>query len=206
MVIEISLLVAFIPTFFLVAFSPGMCMTLALTLGMTIGVRRSLYMMYGELIGVGLVSLTSVLGAATLMNNYPWLFQSLKYAGGLYLLYLGIELWRSRGKLAITELGQANFSRRQLFSQGFITAIANPKGWAFMIALLPPFINPNFSLPPQLMILISIILLSEFSCMLIYATGGKGLRQLLQKSNNLTLINRITGSLMIAIAIWLFRS
>ncbi len=49
---DYALLVAFIPTFFFVSVTPGMCMTLAMTLGMSIGVRRTLWMMLGELVGV----------------------------------------------------------------------------------------------------------------------------------------------------------
>ncbi len=108
------------------------------------------------------------------MLNYPWLFTVLKFAGGAYLLYLGIEMWRSRGKLAInlensTSPPKGNWN---LVLQGFVTAIANPKGWAFMISLLPPFIDQSKALAPQLMVLVSIILLFEFICMSLYATGG----------------------------------
>ena len=53
-----SLLSVFVPTFFLVSLTPGMCMTLAMTLGMTQGVKRTLWMMVGELLGVGLVAVS----------------------------------------------------------------------------------------------------------------------------------------------------
>ncbi|MDX1269520.1 MAG: LysE family transporter, partial [Oceanisphaera sp.] len=75
----------FIPTFFFVSITPGMCMTLALSLGMTVGVRRTLWMMVGELVGVGLVACLAVVGVAAVMLQYPQLFQLLKYGGGLYL-------------------------------------------------------------------------------------------------------------------------
>ena len=86
------LLLIFIPTFFAVSITPGMCMTLAMTLGMTIGIKRSLWMMIGELIGVGLVALSALVGVATLLLARPQLFLALKYAGGIYLLYLGIQM------------------------------------------------------------------------------------------------------------------
>ncbi|GAL13268.1 putative threonine efflux protein [Vibrio astriarenae] len=75
-------------------------MTLALTLGMSIGYRRTLWMMVGELAGVAVVSIAAVLGIAAIMLNYPWLFVGFKFLGGTYLLYLGIQMWRSKGKLA----------------------------------------------------------------------------------------------------------
>lgn len=87
--------------------------------------------------------------------------------------------------------------------QGFVTAIANPKGWAFMISLLPPFINPDNALVPQLSVLITIILITEFSCLLLYASGGRTLRRFLQQRGNVQMLNRIAGSLMMGVGVWL---
>lgn len=202
---EYSVLLLFVPTFFAVSATPGMCMTLAMTLGMTIGVRKSLWMMAGELVGVALVTISSLIGVATILLARPNLFLVLKYLGGSYLFYLGIQMWRSRGKMAIPEnfAQQDDVSRKSLITQGFVTAIANPKGWAFMISLLPPFINPELPLYPQAMILVAIILCFEFVCLLLYATGGRTLRHLLQQRGNVILMNRIAGSLMLCVGIWL---
>jgi threonine/homoserine/homoserine lactone efflux protein len=111
----------------------------------------------------------------------------------------------SRGKLVLTESEQeqTEHSRSQLALNGFLTAVANPKGWAFFVTLLPPFIDSELPMAPQLSMLIAIILLLEFICLLIYANGGKLLRQLLMKRDNVRLMNRIAGSLMIAVGVWL---
>ena len=203
-----ALLLAFIPTFFFVSITPGMCMTLALTLGMSIGYKRTLWMMIGELAGVAVVSVAAVLGIASIMLNYPWLFTGFKFVGAAYLFYLGVQMWRSRGKLAISTDTQSTKVNNDwdLVVQGFVTAIANPKGWAFMISLLPPFISSSKDLAPQLMILVSIILASEFVCMTLYATGGKSLKHMLGKADNVKLMNRIAGTLMMGVGVWLFVS
>lgn len=203
-----SLLLAFIPTFFFVSITPGMCMTLALSLGMSVGYKRTLWMMIGELAGVAVVSIAAVLGIAAVMLNYPWLFTGFKIVGASYLFYLGIQMWRSKGKLAISADTQNVKVGKDwdLVVQGFVTAIANPKGWAFMISLLPPFINNEAPLVPQLSILVSIILVSEFVCMTLYASGGKGLKRVLGHSENVRVMNRISGSLMMGVGIWLFVS
>lgn len=202
---EYSVLILFIPTFFAVSATPGLCMTLAMTLGMTIGVRRSLWMMCGELVGVALVTVSSLIGVATILLARPNMFLVLKYLGGAYLFHLGIQMWRSRGKMAIREnfALQENVTRKSLITQGFVTAIANPKGWAFMISLLPPFINPVLPLHPQATILVAIILFFELLCLLLYATGGRTLRHLLQQRGNVIVMNRIAGSLMMCVGIWL---
>ncbi len=203
-----ALLGVFIPTFFFVSITPGMCMTLALSLGMSIGYKRTLWMMIGELAGVALVAVASVVGIAAIMLKYPWVFVAFKLIGASYLLYLGIQLWRSKGKLAISDSLDTVRSGNDwdLILQGFVTAIANPKGWAFMISLLPPFIDQTQPLTAQLLFLVSIIMVSEFVCMTLYATGGKGLKRALGQAKNVRLMNRVAGTMMIGVAIWLYLS
>lgn len=205
---SLTLLSVFIPTFFFVSITPGMCMTLALSLGVSIGYQRTLWMMLGEVVGVGCVALAAVLGIASVMLNYPWLFTVLKSVGAVYLLYLGVSMFQSKGKLALSDstLEVSMTSHWHLVLQGFVTAIANPKGWAFMISLLPPFIDSSKSLPLQLAYLVTIIMTFEFICMSLYATGGKGLKRLLGRSENVRMMNRVSGSLMIGVGIWLWLS
>jgi homoserine/homoserine lactone efflux protein len=75
-----------------------------------------------------------------------------------------------------------------------------------MISLLPPFIQPNHSIILQLSLLVGVIVISEFLCMTIYATGGKTLRVFLKQSGNVRLLNKISGTLMIGVGIWLISS
>lgn len=202
--LDVSLLIVFIPTFFFVSVTPGMCMTLAMTLGMSIGLKRTFYMMIGELLGVGIVALSSVVGVAAIMINHPDIFTIFKYLGGLYLGYLGVQLWLNRRKMALSNTAcPTSISATSLAFQGFITAIANPKGWAFFIALLPPFINQTKPLIAQISVLLAIILTLEFICLIIYAGGGNTLRKFLQKGDNVRLMNRIAGTLMIGVGVWL---
>lgn len=201
--IDIAALAVFIPTFFFVSITPGMCMTLAMTLGMSIGVRRTLWMMIGELLGVATVAVAAVLGVASVMLNYPDAFAILKWVGGAYLIYIGVNMWRAKGKMSIDTQKPDDVSRQSLFTQGFVTAIANPKGWAFMISLLPPFINVDQAVAPQLVILLSVIMVTEFVSMLAYATGGKSLRLFLARGDNIKWMNRIAGSLMMLVGVWL---
>ncbi|MCD1587391.1 LysE family translocator [Halomonas sp. IOP_14] len=195
----------FVPTFLFVSLTPGMCMTLAMVLGMTQGVKRTLWMMVGELLGVGLVAAAAGAGVAALMLRQPELFVLFKWVGGAYLGYLGIMMWRSRGRMAIPSELDAGppASPLQLAMQGFVTAVANPKGWAFFMVLLPPFLDSSRPLPGQLSLLIGVILTIEFVSMLVYATGGKTLRNVLGKSGNVRLLNRIAGTLMIGVGLWL---
>lgn len=199
----LATLAVFIPTMFFISITPGMCMTLAMTLGLKVGLRRTMWMMLGEVFGVALVAVSAVMGVAAIMLNYPAMFTWFKWIGGLYLMYLGCKMFWSNSHLSLDAETQLVVSRYALISQGFVTAIANPKGWAFMLSILPPFIDASKSISLQLITLVAIIMLSEFICMLIYATGGKGLKTLLNKGNNIRWMNGISGSLLIAVGLWL---
>jgi homoserine/homoserine lactone efflux protein len=202
--VDFTLLALFIPTIFLISISPGMCMTLAMTLGISVGYKKTLWMMWGELLGVAVVAVAAVLGVANIMFGYPEIFTFLKVFGAIYLTYVAFNMWCAKGKLAIDVNGEiVTVSKKGLLQQGFITAISNPKGWAFMVSLLPPFINSQQSLAPQLVILVAIILISEFICMTLYATGGKTLARYLTKNNKVSLLNKISACLMMLVALWL---
>ena len=200
-----ALILIFIPTFLFVSLTPGMCMILALTLGMSIGVRRAMYMMLGELIGVAVVACSAALGVAALVLEFPQAFTLLKLAGASYLAWLGYQMWWSKGKLIISEDRHPSAERAamQLAINGFVTAIANPKGWAFFVTLLPTFLVADQPLAPQLSVMVIIILTIEFLALMLYATGGKTLRHLLLNKNNVKLLNRISGTLMMVVAAWL---
>ena len=178
-------------------------MTLAMTLGMSIGVRRTLWMMLGEVVGVALVAIAAVMGVATLMLNYPDIFTVFKWFGGVYLSYLGVRMWLSKGQFSSLNKDIIQPNNWALISQGFVAAIANPKGWAFMVALLPPFLSSSEALAGQLIVLVVIIMCSEFICMSIYASGGKSLRLFLQRGDNVRWLNRLAGSLLILVGLWL---
>jgi homoserine/homoserine lactone efflux protein len=199
---DLSLFLTFCASFFLIALSPGLCMTLSLSLGISIGVRRTLWMMLGELTGIALVGIAALGGVSTLLLNSPHIFSAAKLIGAAYLLWSAIRAWRSPANMSIGE-SHALSNAGQLISQGFVTAISNPKAWIFLAALLPPFIDPQKPLLPQASLLLSAIILIEFTCLLIYAQGGCVLRDYLGNRGLGQWLNRIAAGLMVGVAGWL---
>ncbi len=196
-------LLAFSGSFFLIALSPGLCMTLAMSLGISIGVRRTLWMMAGEVLGIGLVAVAAMLGVAALLLASPQVFTAFKLGGAVYLLWTAWRSWSA----APTALGTApDIKPAALFAQGFFTAVANPKAWAFQMALLPPFIDSRAPLLPQMLVLLALIVVIEFGCLLIYASGGRSLSELLLRRGQALLLNRVAACLMAGVAVWLVLS
>ena len=195
-------LLAFSFSFFLIALSPGLCMTLAMTLGISLGIRRTLWMMLGELAGIVVVAIAALGGVATLMVAYPRVFALLKFAGAIFLLWSALKAWRSTTAIA-GNARAATLTERQLIAQGFVTATSNPKAWVFFAALLPPFIDPARPIVPQAVILLSLMVVIEFISLLIYAGGGRALMELLTRRGLGHWLNRVSACLMVGIAGWL---
>lgn len=162
----------FIISFASVSFLPGLCMSLALSLGLSIGFKRSLPMMFGELLGVALVIFVCGYWASFVLE-FELAFFALQFFGGLFLLYTAFHLFTQK-----LELSEQKLHSKQFFSlimQGFLASISNPKAWIFMLALLPPFLTKT-----NLWLLASIILSIEFLALCTYSLGGSAFRVFLK--------------------------
>jgi threonine/homoserine/homoserine lactone efflux protein len=201
--VNLTLLLTFGASFFLVALSPGLCMTLAMSLGISIGVRRAGWMMAGELAGIALVGASAVIGVAALLLKAPAVFAVLKWVGAAYLFYTAWQTWRAEPLQPEQMMGGDRRTNGSLILQGFVTAAANPKAWAFFVALLPPFVDKSRPLAPQLLALLGVMLVIELTCLQIYARGGRALSQQLHRRGKARWLNRIASSLMVGVGIWL---
>jgi homoserine/homoserine lactone efflux protein len=198
--LETTRLLAFCGSFFLIALSPGLCMTLAMSLGISIGVRRTLWMMLGELAGIALVGAAAMGGVAAVLLGAPEVFGPFKLAGAAYLLWTA---WRTWNSAAAATAGASRVTRTALCTQGFVTAVSNPKAWAFMMALLPPFIDVARPLAPQMAVLLALMIVIEFASLLIYASGGRTLSEILLRRGKAHWLNRVAAGLMVGVAGWL---
>jgi threonine/homoserine/homoserine lactone efflux protein len=198
-----TLLITFAASFFFVALSPGLCMTLAMSLGISIGVRRTMWMMVGELAGIALVGASAVIGVAALLLNAPSVFAVFKWIGAAYLVYMGWQTWHSEPLRPEQLAGGDRRTRSSLALQGFVTAVSNPKAWAFLVALLPPFVDQRRPLAPQLLAMLATMLVIEFISLQIYAHGGRALSEQLHRRGKARWLNRIAGSLMVGVGVWL---
>ena len=196
-----DLILLFIPTIASVSFTPGLCMTLAFTLGLSIGYRRTLWMMVGELSGVATVFTATFWSLGWLLSRDPIYFKVLSLLGGAYLLYLAYHLFRQTPE-AIKARNLENTNPVSLAILGYITAVSNPKGWAFLIALLPGFVASDVALFPQFLMMMGIMLTTEFISMTVYATGGQWLASRLSDGSGVMNANRIAASMLMLAGLW----
>jgi len=130
--------------------SPGPNGLLALTHGALHGRRKALFTISGGAFGFVAVIALSMFGIGALLQaSLVWL-TVMKWLGGAYLVWLGIQVWRAP-PIGLPAGGEAPSSRSGawLFQQGALSALTNPKALLFFAAFLPQFIDPARSLVVQ---------------------------------------------------------
>ncbi|WP_186332284.1 LysE family translocator [Bordetella genomosp. 13] len=122
--------------------TPGPDMALTLTRGMTQGFRIAWLSVLGTFCA-GFVQIPlAVLGLAALFKESPALFVGVKLLGALYMAYLGIKALRRSRQARELAAVPARGTGRDVFVQGFLTNLLNPKVSLFLIAFLPQFTDP----------------------------------------------------------------
>ncbi len=198
-------LLTFVFSYFMIALSPGLCMTLSMSLGISIGVRRTLWMMAGEIVGVMVVAVASFAGVTALMLSYPDVFTWAKLAAATYLVWTAVKSWRAATDVTATNRA-ASLTRQQLVLQGLVTATSNPKGWILLAALLPVFLDPDRAIKSQALFMLPIMIVIEFISLLLYASGGCTLRELFLRHHLGHWLHRISATMMCGVALWLVAS
>jgi threonine/homoserine/homoserine lactone efflux protein len=136
--------------------SPGPNGLLALTHGALHGRRMTLYTIFGGSLGFVSVIALSMFGiGALLAASLTWL-AVLKWAGGAYLVWLGIEVWRAPpigAQVRPGAGGAQEASAGALFRAGLLSALTNPKGILFFAAFLPQFVDPSRPLVLQFVVM-----------------------------------------------------
>lgn len=175
--------------------TPGPNGLLALTHGALYGHRKTLYTVSGGVTGFVLLIGLSMCGIGALLQASAHALTVLKVAGGAYLIWLGIQLWRAPA-LRLTIEGETPAKPgRALFGQGFVSAISNPKVLLFYGAFLSQFINPQRPLWPQFVIMAGTFAVIEFSVESLLARLAHRIRPRLERAGKR--FNKSCGSLFV---------
>ena len=132
----------FLLTALVVVIAPGTGVIYTLALGLGQGRKAALWAALGCTIGIVPHLAAATLGLAAILHSSALLFQIVKFAGVLYLLYLAWQALKSGGALAISSQ-KTTQSGPRIAQRGALINILNPKLSVFFLALLPPFLSGN---------------------------------------------------------------
>jgi homoserine/homoserine lactone efflux protein len=179
--------------------SPGPNGLLALTHGALHGRRKALFTIFGGALGFIVLIALSMFGIGALLQaSLTWL-TIMKWVGGAYLVWLGIQVWRSPpigiDAHAVVE-PRAGWS---MFRQGALSALTNPKGLLFFAAFLPQFVDPARSLFVQFVVMAGTFAIIEIATEMFIASMAHRISPWLRRVGRR--FNHACGGVFVAIGV-----
>ena len=189
---------AFLAAALVIAVSPGPGAVLSMSTGLRYGYAAALRAIAGLQIALLLQLCVVALGLGAVLATSEAAFAVVKFAGAAYLIWLGVHKWRSPPEpIGGDGEGLRVQSRRQLYAQGILVNLTNPKAIVFIAALVPQFIVPDQPQWPQFAIIGATMVAVNTMVMSCYALLATRFRPLLRNPRLLRLQNRIFGGLFV---------
>ena len=120
---------------------PGPSNFLTMRIGMRRGRGPAVATAIGTTLGCLIWCGAAVTGLAALLAAAPWLYKTLRIAGGIYLVWFAIELWRTRPEPATAEPPPGAW--REAFWQGLVICLTNPKSVLFFASIFSAYVGPD---------------------------------------------------------------
>lgn len=158
-------------------------------------------------IGAGCLVHTSLasVGLSLIIARSLLVFEFIKYAGALYLLYMGYRMFTKKAALIkdgqATENSQVNYAK--IFRDAMLTNILNPKVALFFIAFLPQFIDPAFrhNVLPFATLGLTFVITGTLWCTLLAIFAAAIFAKLKTNPSASAYINRVCGLMLVALGI-----
>lgn len=190
---------AYVAACFAIVLVPGPTVTLIIANALRHGARAGLANVAGTQAGLALMLLILALGFSALVAIFGAIFDWIRLAGAAYLVWLGVRLWRARGR---SVEGDGPPPAPGFFWQGLLVALSNPKVLLFFGAFIPQFVDPSQSTLGQSLILGATFMLVATVCDGAYALAAARAGGFLSR-RRVVLLERMSGSLLIAGGMWL---
>ena len=193
-----DLLLAFAGACTLLFLKPGPAMSVIVANSVGYGVRGGVVSTVGNLLGLLLLLIIVAFGLAWIAEVMRDWFDWIRLGGAIYLIWLGITRLRNAGRAQ----AYGEDPTGVLFRDGFLVAVANPEVILFLAAFLPPFVDPERPVAPQLALLSATFLsISAAASALLVVLAGKA-RDFLS-GDRLIWIDRLSGGLLVVAGLWL---
>lgn len=195
---ELSLWFTFFAASWAISLSPGPGAVAAMGAGVNHGFRRGYWLTVGLVLGIVTQLAIVGVGLGALMAASSVAFVVLKWAGVAYLVWLGIQQWRSPVQAVQADAGNgAAVSRRTLILRGWALNAVNPKGTVFMLAVVPQFIDPAQPLLLQYAAIGATLVFTDLVVMAGYTALASRVLAVLKSPRQVRWMNRAFGSLFV---------
>src|SRR6266568_6495561 len=192
--------IAFLITSLIVVVSPGTVVLYTLAAGLTRGSRAGVIAAIGCTLGIVPQMAAATLGLSALLHTSALAFQTFKYVGIAYLLYLAWSVLRQRGTLRI-DSDTAPRSAARVIVTAVLINLLNPKLSIFFVAFLPQFVSANDPNPlSRMILLIAVFMLMTLVVFVGYGMFAASIRErVVSRPRVLTWIRRSFAAAFVAL-------
>jgi len=190
----------FLVTSLIVIVSPGTGVLYTLAAGLSRGSRASIVAAFGCTLGIVPHMAAAIMGLAALLHTSALAFQTLKYLGVAYLLYMAWNTLRERGTLRVeTQVGTR--SAFQVIVSAILINILNPKLSIFFFAFLPQFVRADEPHPlPRMLELSGVFMVLTFAVFVVYGLFAAAVRShVISRPRVLTWMRRAFAGAFVAL-------
>jgi RhtB (resistance to homoserine/threonine) family protein len=157
-------------------------------------------------IGSGTLVHTSAaaFGLSAILTTSSAAFTVLKWVGAVYLVYLGVQMYRSGGRAAVDSApAAAPAALRTIFRQALLTNVLNPKVALFFMAFLPQFVDPARTASPVPFLFLGgvFVCTGTIWCLCVAALAARASGAVRNRPRPLAAARRITGVLFVGLGI-----
>ena len=202
MVMPLELWLAFVATSVVLLIIPGPTVLTVISYSVAQERSAAVALVAAVALGDSTALFLSLMGLGALLATSAWWFTAIKWVGGLYLLYLGVKLFRTGVLPTEPETPPASLSRWRLFANTYLVTALNPKGIVFFVAFLPQFVSPAGSASRQLWLLAATFVALAAVNATLYATFAAAARRVLAPARSRRRFNLAGGSLLFAAGLW----
>ena len=191
---------AFLLTSLIVVASPGTGVLYTLAAGLSRGCRASIVAAFGCTLGILPHIAAAIVGLAALLHTSAIAFQTLKYLGVAYLLYLAWRTLREQRALRV-EAGDAGRSSAEVIVSAIAINVLNPKLSIFFVAFLPQFVTAEEPNRLAHMLELSVVfMLLTFAVFVVYGLFAAAIRQhVISRPRVLTWMHRTFAGAFVAL-------
>ena len=176
---------------------PGPTVLLVISYALGHGRRSAYATVAGVALGDFTAMTASMLGLGAMLAASAALFTVLKWIGAVYLVYLGIKLWRAPVAAMGPDGSGGETSPRRIFLHAYAVTALNPKSIVFFVAFLPQFLDLAVPVGSQMLIFEATFLPLAALNALGYALLAAAARRTIRKPAVQRAVNRTGGSILI---------
>ncbi|MBS1029048.1 LysE family translocator [Gluconobacter albidus] len=182
--------------------TPGLDTAMTLRTATTSGWKAGLAAVVGICLGLGIWGLAAAFGLTALLAASETAFTVVKWAGALYLAWLGIGLiLHPRASLGTAGAAPVHDDARAAFRRGLLTNLLNPKVGIFYMTFMPQFIPPHVNVKEFSLLLTAIQAVLSFSWLALLVAMTVPLGRFLSSTTVVRRMDRLTGSIFLAFSL-----